>query len=108
MKRSGNGSHLFLTELVVCLSLFVISAAVCVGLLVHARSMSLESTRLNQAVYLAQSTAEAWRAGEQVLPSRTDDSGLTVSALEHDGTLTVSVSLDGKPVFSLEEVARLG
>ena len=91
MKESGSRFSLFLMELVIDLFLFVLCAAVCVGLLLHARSMSLESTRLTQAVYLAQSTAEALRAGSP-LPeapegyrcevSRIEDSGLTSASIE--------------------------
>lgn len=91
MKESGSRFSLFLMELIIDLFLFVLCAAVCVGLLLHARSMSLESTRLTQAVYLVQSTAEALRAGSP-LPeapegyrcevSRTEDSGLTSASIE--------------------------
>lgn len=91
MKESGSRFSLFLMELIIDLFLFVLCAAVCVGLLLHARSMSLESTRLTQAVYLAQSTAEALRAGSP-LPeapegyrcevSRMEDSGLTSASIE--------------------------
>ena len=91
MKESGSRFSLFLMELIIDLFLFVLCAAGCVGLLLHARSMSLESTRLTQAVYLAQSTAEALRAGS-ALPeapegyrcevSRTEDSGLTSASIE--------------------------
>lgn len=91
MKESGSRFSLFLMELIIDLFLFVLCAAVCVGLLLHARSMSLESTRLTQAVYLAQSTAEALRAGSP-LPeapegyrcevSRIEDSGLTSASIE--------------------------
>lgn len=91
MKESGSRFSLFLMELIIDLFLFVLCSAVCVGLLLHARSMSLESTRLTQAVYLAQSTAEALRAGS-ALPeapegyrcevSRTEDSGLTSASIE--------------------------
>lgn len=91
MKESGSRFSLFLMELIIDLFLFVLCAAVCAGLLLHARSMSLESTRLTQAVYLAQSTAEALRAGSP-LPeapegyrcevSRMEDSGLTSASIE--------------------------
>ena len=39
-------THLFLTELVLDLFLFAVCAAVCAGLLLHARGMSRESRRL--------------------------------------------------------------
>ena len=59
-------SRLLLLELVADLFIFVLCAAVCVALLVQARSMSDESTRLTQAVYIAQDAAERVRAGETV------------------------------------------
>ena len=57
-------SRLLLLELVADLFIFVLCAAVCVALLVRARSMSDESTKLTQAVYIAQDAAERLRAGE--------------------------------------------
>lgn len=57
-------SRLLLLELVADLFIFALCAAVCVALLVQARSMSDESTRLTQAVYIAQDAAERLRAGE--------------------------------------------
>ena len=57
-------SRLLLLELVADLFIFVLCAAVCVALLVQARSMSDESTKLTQAVYIAQDAAERLRAGE--------------------------------------------
>ena len=91
MNAGPKKANLFLIELVLNLLIFALCAAVCVGLLLHARSMSLESTRLTQAVYLVQSTAEALRAGS-ALPeapegyrcevSRTEDSGLTSASIE--------------------------
>lgn len=59
-------SRLLLLELVADLFIFALCAAVCVALLVQARSMSDESTRLTQAVYIAQDAAERLRAGETV------------------------------------------
>lgn len=59
MKRS----NLFLMELVLDLFLFALCAAVCVGLILHAKSMSLESEQLTQAVYIAQDAAERYRVG---------------------------------------------
>ena len=57
-------SRLLLLELVADLFIFALCAALCVALLVQARSMSDESTRLTQAVYIAQDAAERLRAGE--------------------------------------------
>lgn len=117
MKESGSRFSLFLMELVIDLFLFVLCAAVCVGLLLHARSMSLESTRLTQAVYLAQSTAEALRAGD-TLPeapegyrcevSQTGDSGLSTAEIEIFWGDTSLYTLETSWVSALsgEEVAQ--
>ena len=59
-------SRLLLLELVADLFIFALCAAVCAALLVSAKSMSAESTRLTQAVYIAQDAAERLRAGEAV------------------------------------------
>ena len=84
MKESGSRFSLFLMELIIDLFLFVLCAAVCVGLLLHARSMSLESTRLTQAVYIAQDAAERIRSGREVYSGYTADGApvTTVPAAE--------------------------
>ena len=74
-------SRLLLLELVADLFIFVLCASVCVALLVQARSMSDESTKLTQAVYIAQDAAERLRAGETTYDGyfadgRPDASGL--------------------------------
>ena len=92
MKESGSRFSLFLMELVIDLFLFVLCAAVCVGLLLHARSMSLESTRLTQAVYLTQSTAEALRAGD-ALPEAPDGYRYEVSQTEGSGLSTAEIEI---------------
>lgn len=92
MKESGSRFSLFLMELVIDLFLFVLCAAVCVGLLLHARSMSLESTRLTQAVYLAQSTAEALRAGS-TLPEAPEGYRCEVSRMEDSGLTSASIDV---------------
>lgn len=57
-----------------------------VGLLLHARSMSLESTRLTQAVYLAQSTAGGPPAGD-TLPEAPEGYRCEVSQTEEQRPL---------------------
>lgn len=64
MNSSTNGGSLFLVELILDLIIFVMCAAVCVALLVHAHIMSTQSTDLTQAVYIAQSYAEQLRTGQ--------------------------------------------
>ena len=60
--RTVPRSRLLLLELVADLFIFALCAAVCVALLFQAKSMSAESTRLAQAVYIAQDAAERLRA----------------------------------------------
>lgn len=62
MKRT----NLFLLELVLDLLLFAVCATVCVGLVLHAKSMSRDSRALTEAVYIAQDAAERYRAGQDV------------------------------------------
>ena len=64
--RTVPRSRLLLLELVAALFIFALCAAVCVALLLQAKSMSAESTRLTQAVYIAQDAAERLRAGETI------------------------------------------
>lgn len=66
MKNAVNRSSLFITELVIDLFIFAVCAAVCVGLLLKAFSMSRQSTELTQEVYIAQSAAERFRQGEDI------------------------------------------
>lgn len=109
MKKSTDRSSLFLMELVIDLFLFVLCAAVCVVLLVHARSMSGESTRLTQAVYLAQSAAEEWKAtGETPVWRGGAGDGLSGSFELRDGALYITIlQEDGTPIYSLEGVKRV-
>lgn len=62
--RTVPRSRLLLLELVADLFIFALCAAVCVALLFQAKSMSAESTKLAQAVYIAQDAAERLRVGE--------------------------------------------
>lgn len=61
MKNTVKRTNLFLIELILNLLIFVLCAAVCVGLLVHAHSLSRESTELTGAVYAAQAAAAEWQ-----------------------------------------------
>lgn len=98
-------SNLFLLELVFSVFLFTLCTAVCVGLLLYARSMSMESTRLTQAVYLAQSTAEAFRAGQpDSLPDAPEGYEVTPMLQLADGLVEgeIVVSCEGETVYTLE------
>lgn len=101
--------NLFLIELVFCIVLFTVCAAVCIGLTVHAKQMSEQSERLTTAVQLAQQTAERWRAGEALPEERTAD-GYEVRLTETDSALPlrscdIVVLLDGETIYALEGVA---
>ena len=62
--RTVPKSRLLLLELVIDFIIFALCAVVCAALLFQARTMSDESTKLTQAVYIAQDAAERVRAGE--------------------------------------------
>ena len=98
-------THLFLTELVLDLFLFAVCAAVCAGLLLHARGMSRESRRLTEA----QTIAEQWRAtGVRPAWPAQDGSGLTGVLTVSGDALDIAVYADGALVYTLEGVRCLG
>lgn len=108
-------ANLFLIELLFNLFIFALCAAVCVGLLVHARRISLESTRLTQAVYLAQSTAEAMRLGQhgpdvpqgyEIVPTLSASGGLVSGeiAVAYEGQSVYTLSVAWVDDGSFEEV----
>lgn len=109
MKHQVKRANLFLIELVMNLFIFTLCAAVCVGLLVHARSMSMDSASLTQAVYVAQSAAEHWKA-TGMLPEQgdADGDGLQISVQERDGVFAVTVTGARGLTYTLEGVERLG
>lgn len=107
MKQRENRSSLFLLELIICLFLFVICAAVCVGLLLHARGLSMESRDLTNAVYQAQSYAERWReSGELPVDCGMPTDDLLTGGEVENGLLNVHVYKGDKLVYSLEGVTR--
>lgn len=105
MKRT----HLFLVELVLDLFLFAVCAAVCVGLLLHARGVSRESAQLTEAVYAAQTIAEEWRAsGETPVWSQESETGLTGTFAVDGGALDIYIYQGDTLVYSLLGVSYLG
>lgn len=97
-------SNLFLLELILCLSIFTLCAGVCTALLVHARGMSQESTRLTQSVYLAQSTAEALRTGTEI-PQAPEGYHLDITVSEPTqgiSSAAITVCFQEEPVYTLE------
>ena len=53
---------LFMTELLICVGVFSLCAAICVGLFVKAEVMSQDSADLNRAVIAARNAAECYKA----------------------------------------------
>lgn len=108
MKHTQQRSSLFLLELIIDLFLFVICAAVCVGILLYARSLSVESRDLTEAVYMAQSAAERWRAtGVETMQCAPPEEGrLTCTASGDGDSLYVRVYKGDKLIYSLEGVSR--
>ena len=109
MSYGPKKANLFLIELVCNLLIFALCAAVCVGLLVHARRISQESTCLTQAVYLAQSIAEEWKAtGEEPAQRREEDNGFRVQCAVRGNELDIAIYQDDIQVYELEGVTYLG
>ena len=103
MSRGAPRANLFLLELVLDLCVFALCAAVCVGLLVRAHDLSRESGRLTQAVYLAQSAAEAARTGA-ALPEPPEGYEICHVTKEADGvtSMEIRVLCQGRTVYTLE------
>lgn len=96
-------TNLFLIELVFNLFIFALCAAVCVGLLLHARRLSQESERLTQAVTLAQSAAEALRTG-QSLPEAPEGYEITPLLSPEEGVIRAEILVlcQGETVYTLD------
>ena len=96
-------TNLFLIELVFNLFIFALCAAVCVGLLLHARRLSQESERLTQAVCLAQSAVESLRAG-QALPDAPEGYEISPLLTPSEGLVDARIQVlwAGEAVYTLD------
>lgn len=100
------GGRARLLELVLDLCVFAVCSLICVLLLVRAGTVSQESRRLTRAVYLAQTLAEDWKAGEPA-PRSAGDGALTGEILEMtDGIASITVTWNGETVYTIGEVRR--
>lgn len=108
--RAGRGGRLRLLELIIDLCVFALCAVVCVLLLVRAQRVSVDSRRLTQAVYLAQSAAERWKATGAVPAGgeTLEDENYLVDITPEGDTARVTVTWRGETVYVLEEVGRNG
>lgn len=103
MKSAISRANLFLLELIGNLVIFVLCAAVCVGLILRAHGLSEQSASLTQAVYLAQSTAEALRSGGQA-PAAPDGYEITVEPEQGESGVekaVITVTRGGEAVYTL-------
>ncbi|MEG2678532.1 MAG: hypothetical protein RR949_01260 [Oscillospiraceae bacterium] len=95
---------LVLLELLCNILIFALCAAVCVGILGHAKTISEESATLTDAVLLAQSAAERNRAG--LWDGDTVEDGYTVTLTPAAGggkAAVITVSVGEKPVYTLTD-----
>ena len=93
------GRHsLLLLEIVLDLFIFAVCAVVCTGLLVRARQMGNDSQTLTDAVFAAQSAADQDGAFSIEIEPMQDN--------QVKEAVTISVLLDGKEIYTIEEVAR--
>ena len=100
------GGRTRLLELVLDLCVFAVCALICVLLMVRAGNISEESKRLTQAVYLAQTLAEDWKAGKPA--PRTAAEGALIGEVREteDGAAEVTVTWNGEAVYTIGEVRR--
>ena len=103
MNNRTQSSNFFLLELVLNLFLFVLCAAICVGLLLSAWKLSRDSSALTAAVNLAQTAAEEWKATGTV---SAESEGLLCELRETGNSADILILQDGNLVYSLEGVAR--
>jgi hypothetical protein len=133
MHKANSRSVLFLTELIIAILIFALSMGICGGVFANAFMTAQSATNLNEAVFLSESAAEAFRAyddiadfalgvggdsvGDEVhvyydrnwqpLP---DPDGaqysMVVSVSEDDGlsTAVITVSRGSKPFFDLTAI----
>lgn len=109
--KTPSRSRLLLLELMFDLLIFALCAVVCTALLVQAKAISRESTRLTEAVYIAQSAAERCRNG-LALPAGYWADGTPVETADPapDYTVTATETQDGTAVilsvFAQQEAAE--
>jgi hypothetical protein len=62
MQKGNSRPVLFLTELIIAILIFALCMGICGGVFAHAFAAATASTTLNNAVFLAESAAEAFYA----------------------------------------------
>ena len=100
-------SNLFFFEVILDIFIFMLCSVVCISMLSKAARISDRSSRLTDAIFLAQSAAERFKSGEYVGSVSYENDGYLVDVHVNEKPALyadISVSLDGKTIFSLEEV----
>ncbi len=94
-------SGLFAIELMIAVGVFVLCAAICLGIFAKAEGMSRDSAELNRAVNEARNVAECFKAADgdfrytaELCGGRYDDGGVTVERPDFSLRL-VPLSADG-------------
>jgi hypothetical protein len=102
MRRSA----VFLLEMVLSVLIFAVCAVICISLLVHSHRMANSSGFLNEAVFIAQSSAARFQAGEPVAP---EQDGFSVRLdVQPDGRLEhgiISVTRGDELIYTLAVAA---
>lgn len=101
-----NRSVLLLTEQLVMMTVFLLAAAVCLGVFVRAAQISTHTQRQDEAVALAQNAAELLKAGQ--MPGNRTEDGYRLEIREIGETLPgliqgrITVYFEEEALFSLE------
>lgn len=108
MSFSSPRSHLFLTELILNIFIFIVCASICTALFLHAQHLEQKSRILTDAVYLAETAAEQYRSGQSVSETNTTENGVSycistqeIPAKKGISAAEVSILCDGNVVYSL-------
>lgn len=102
-------ASLFLMEQLVMLLVFSLAAAVCLGIFVRADKISVQTGQRDEAVMLAQNTAEVLKYTGDVRTAQAlaDESEFTLEIREEDSGIPglcqaqIVVCYDGREIFSL-------
>jgi hypothetical protein len=85
MQKGNSRSVLFLTELIIAILIFALCMGICGGVFARAFAATTTSANLNNAVFIAESAAEAFYACEntadfaEMINGKPDGSGSAVS-----------------------------
>lgn len=108
MNLPSHRSHLFLTELILDLFIFIVCASICASLFLYAQHLEQNSRELTDAVYLAETAAEQYRSGQFVSETNTTEDGISFCISTQEipagygvSAAQVSVLCDGNVVYSL-------